>query len=119
MKFINTAFLAVCQRHRSAPAPTGPDRHPPALTRLDRHKTGTDRPGLFYDDFDTHFVLNSQKRYDILKILIKYVIKQPGPVGACLVPVQSGQGRSVPAGAGADWYRSGPFGADWYRYRRR
>jgi hypothetical protein len=32
---------------------------------------------------------------------IKNVIKQPGPVDAGLVPVQSGQGRSVPVGAGA------------------
>jgi hypothetical protein len=85
-------------RHRGLPAPTGPDRQ----------KYGTDRPGLFYDVFDTHFVLNSPKRYDILKILIKYVIKQPGPVGAGLVLVQSGQGRSVPIGAAAGWCRSGP-----------
>jgi hypothetical protein len=72
-----TAFLVICQRHRQ------------------RRKTGTDRPGLFYDVFDTHFVLNSPKRYDILKILIKYVIKQPGPVVAG--PVRS---RPVCAGGG-------------------
>jgi hypothetical protein len=34
-----------------------------------------------------------------LKILIKNVIKKPGPVGAGLVPVQSGRCRSVPVGA--------------------
>jgi hypothetical protein len=35
-----------------------------------------------------------------LKILIKNIIKgtRPGPVGAGLVPVQSGQGKSVPIG---------------------
>jgi hypothetical protein len=42
---------------------------------------------LFYDVFDKNFVLNSPNRHDILKILIKNVIKQPGPVGAGLVPV--------------------------------
>jgi hypothetical protein len=79
----------------------------PAPIDPDRHKTGTDRPELFYDVFDTYFVLNGPKRYDILKILIKYkmsinyVIKQPGPVGTSLVPVQSGQGRSGPVGTGA------------------
>jgi hypothetical protein len=52
---------------------------------LDRHKTG-----LFYDVFDKNFVLNSPNGHDNLKILIKNVIKQPGPVGAGLVPVQSG-----------------------------
>jgi hypothetical protein len=62
--------------------------------------TGIGRPGLFYGVFDTHFVLNSSIRYDILKILINHAIKQPGPVGAALLPVQSGQGRSVPVGAG-------------------
>ena len=80
---------------------------------MDRLKTGTDRPGLFYDVFDKNFVLNSPKRYDILKILIKNIIKQPGPVGAGpvrsglvvpvgagLKPVQSGQGRSLPVVAG-------------------
>ena len=46
-----------------------------------------------------------------MKILIKNVIKQPGPVGAGLVPVQSGQGRSVPVGAGAGWCRSVPVWA--------
>jgi hypothetical protein len=66
---------------------------------------------LFNDVFDTHFVFNSSKRYDILKILIKNVIKQPGPVGAGLVPVDVGRCRSgptdtdrcrpVPTGAGA------------------
>ena len=81
------------------------------MTGLDRQKTGTDRPGLFYDVFDKNFVLNGPKRYDILKILIKNIIKQPGPVGAGLVPVQSGQGRSVPVGAGAGWCRSVPVGA--------
>jgi hypothetical protein len=56
----DTAFLAICQRHRSAPvstgdyryrhrhqpAQTGTYRHRPALTGLDRHKTVTGRPGL-------------------------------------------------------------------------
>jgi hypothetical protein len=37
---------------------------------------------------------------------IKNVKKQPGPVGAGLVPVQSGQGRSVSVVAGLG--RSGP-----------
>jgi hypothetical protein len=74
-----------CRSVRS-PAPVGTGdyrhrhRHQPATA-----PTGTDRPGLFYDIFDTHFVLNSQKRHDILKILIKNVIKQPRPVGAGLV----------------------------------
>jgi hypothetical protein len=36
-----------------------------------------------------------------LKIIIKNVIKQPGPIGTSLVPVQSGQGWSVSGGAGA------------------
>jgi hypothetical protein len=54
---------------------------------------------LFNDIFDTPFVLNSPKRYDILKILIRNVIKQPGPVGAGLVPVSAGLGRSIPTGA--------------------
>jgi hypothetical protein len=83
-------------RHRSLPGTTG---------------TGTDtnRPGLFYGVIDTHFVLNGPKRYDILKILIKYAIKQPGTVGAGLVPIQSGQGRSLPVGVG--WGRLGPVGA--------
>ena len=71
----------------AAPAPDGTNRHRTA-------PIGTDRPGLFYEVFDTHFVFNSPKRHDILKILIKYVIKQPGPV-------QSGQGRSVPVPVGA------------------
>jgi hypothetical protein len=45
-------------RHRSLPGTTGTStgtgdyRHKPALTGLDRHKTGADQPGLFY----THFV---------------------------------------------------------------
>jgi hypothetical protein len=89
----------------AVPAPTGPDRH----------KTGADRTGLFYDVFDTHFVLNSPNRHDILKILINYVIKQPVPVGTGhvpvgtgLVPVQSDQGRSVPVPVDADLGRSGP-----------
>jgi hypothetical protein len=90
----------------AVPAPTGPDRH----------KTGADRTGLFYDVFDTHFVLNSPNRHDILKILINYVIKQPVPVGTGhvpvgtglvpvgtgLVPVQPDQGRSVPVPVDAD-----------------
>ena len=46
---------------------------------------------------------------------INYAIKQPWPVGAGLVPVQSGQGRSVPvgdaAGAGTDRFRPVPTGA--------
>jgi hypothetical protein len=63
---------------RSRPAPTGPDRHrpaqtgtdrprpaqigpgrdrpAPAQTGLNRYKTGTDRPGLFYDVFDKNFL---------------------------------------------------------------
>jgi hypothetical protein len=68
------------------------------VSGTDRYKTGTHRPGLFYDVFDKNFVLKSTKTYDILKILIKKVIKQPGPVGAGLMPVRSGQGRSVPVG---------------------
>jgi hypothetical protein len=72
-------------RHRHLPAHTGPDWTGPAQ----------DRPGLSYEVFDKNFVLNSPNRHDILKILIKIVIKQPGPVGAGLVPVQSGQCRSV------------------------
>ena len=85
-------------------------RHRPALIGLDRYKSGADRPGLFYGVIDTQVVLNGPKRYDILKILIKYVIKykmrinyaiiEPGSVGAGLVPVHSGQGQSVPVGAG-------------------
>jgi hypothetical protein len=54
---------------------------------------------LFYDVFDTHFVLKSPKRHDILKILINYAKKQPGPVSAGLVPaspVRAGLCRSVP-----------------------
>jgi hypothetical protein len=122
MKILIESVITVCQwhRHRSAPETpgTGPDRHQPAptgtgtdrhrpvLTGLDQHKTGTDRPGLFYDVIDTNFVLNRPKRYDILKILIKNVIKQLGPVmaGLCrcrLVPVYVGPGRSGPVGAGA------------------
>jgi hypothetical protein len=62
------------------------------LTGLDRLNTGIDRPELFYDVFDKNFVLNGPKRYDIMKILIKYVIKQPRPVGAALVPVGAGTG---------------------------
>jgi hypothetical protein len=54
---------------------TGADRHRPALAGLDRHKTVTDRPWLFYDVFDKNFVLNSPNRHEILKILIKNVIK--------------------------------------------
>jgi hypothetical protein len=88
------AFLPVCQRHRHRSAPdsngtnhprtaqTGTNRHRPALTGLDRQKTGTDRPGLFNDVFDTHFVLNTPKRYDILKILIKNVMGRSVPVWA-------------------------------------
>jgi hypothetical protein len=65
---------------------------------------GTDRPGLFYDVFDKNF-LNILPFWAIqYKILIKNVIKQPGPV-------QSGQGRSVPVGAGAGWCRSVPVWA--------
>jgi hypothetical protein len=73
--------------------------------------TGIDRPVLFYDVFDTHFELNSPKRHDILKILIKNVIKQPGPIGAGLVTVHSGQGLSVPVSVGAGLGRSVPVGA--------
>jgi hypothetical protein len=43
-------------RHRPATTGTGTYRHRPALTGLDRHKTGTDRPGLFYDVFDKNFL---------------------------------------------------------------
>jgi hypothetical protein len=50
---------------------------------------------LFYDVFDTLFVLNSPKTYDILKILIKNVIKQPGPVGAGIVPVGADAGAGI------------------------
>jgi hypothetical protein len=42
-------------RHRLAPTGTGTCRHRPALTGLDRHKTCTDQPGLFYDVFDKNF----------------------------------------------------------------
>jgi hypothetical protein len=34
---------------------TGTNRQRPTLTGLDRHKTDTDRPGLFYDVFDKNF----------------------------------------------------------------
>ncbi len=37
--------------------------------------TVTDRNGLYYDVFNKNFVLNGPKRYDILKILIKNIIK--------------------------------------------
>ncbi len=84
-------------RHQSLPAPTGTDRHRPA-------PTGLDQPGLFYDVFDKNFVLNGQKRYDILKIIIINIIKQPGPVGAGLV--RSGPVCAV--GAGVGWCRSVP-----------
>jgi hypothetical protein len=40
--------------------------------------------------FDSHLVLNSPKRYDILNFFIKNVIKQPGPVGTGLLPVATG-----------------------------
>jgi hypothetical protein len=59
MRILNyLKFLAVCQRHRHLSAPVGTGRHRglPALTGLDRHKTGTDRPGLFYDVFDKNFL---------------------------------------------------------------
>jgi hypothetical protein len=66
-------------------------------TGAGRHWTGTDRPVLFYGVIDTQVVLNGPKSYDILKILIKYVIKykmsinyaikQPGPVDAGPVPI--------------------------------
>jgi hypothetical protein len=82
------------------------------MTGLDRYKTGTDRPGLFYDVFDKNFVLNSPKRHDILKILIKPVRASqgrsvPGGVGRCrgrcrLVPVGARLGRSMPVPVGAD-----------------
>jgi hypothetical protein len=62
--------------------------------------TDTYRTGLFYDVFDTHFVLNSPKRYEILKILIKNVIKQPGLVLCRSGPVRAGQGRSGLIGTG-------------------
>jgi hypothetical protein len=42
-------------------------------------------------------------------------MKQSGPVGAGLVPVGDGQGRSVPIGGGR--CRSGPVGTGDYRYR--
>jgi hypothetical protein len=78
--------------YRHQPAPTGTNRPRPALpqTGLDRTGPVQDRPVLFYDVFNTYFVLKGPKRYDILKILIKYVIEQLGPVDAGLVPVQSG-----------------------------
>jgi hypothetical protein len=58
---LNTAVIAVgTGRHRSAPVPaptgTGTYRHRPALTGLDRQKTGTDRPGLFYEVFVKKFL---------------------------------------------------------------
>jgi hypothetical protein len=84
---------------RHLPTQAGTYRHRPAPTDTGRHlptQTGTDRPGLFYDVFDTHFVLNNTKRYEILKILIKYVIKQPGPVLCRSSPVKAGWGRLVP-----------------------
>jgi hypothetical protein len=66
---------------------------------------------LFNGVIVTHFLLNGTKRYDILKILIKYKIqsenqlriKQPGPVSAGLVPIRAGlcQSGAVGAGAGA------------------
>jgi hypothetical protein len=87
-------------RHRHLPAQTGPDRTGPALTGLDRHMTGTDRPGLFYDVFDKNFLNILPSRAIQYKMSTKNVIKQPGPVGAGLVPVQSVQGRSVPVGTG-------------------
>jgi hypothetical protein len=45
------SFYSVSCGLSAAPAPTGTGtyRHRPALTELNRHKTGTDRPGLFYD----------------------------------------------------------------------
>jgi hypothetical protein len=41
-----------------APVGTGDyrHRHRPALTGMDRPKTSTDRPGLFYDVFDKNFL---------------------------------------------------------------
>jgi hypothetical protein len=63
--YLNKAFIDNLQRflrsvsgtgwHRElpVPAPTGPDR------------PSQDRSGYFYDVFDTHFVLNRPKRYDI------------------------------------------------------
>jgi hypothetical protein len=43
-------------RHWAASVATGTFRQIPTLTGLDRHKTGADRPGLFYGVIDTHFV---------------------------------------------------------------
>jgi hypothetical protein len=72
--FLN-CFVRITYRGLPAPTGTGTYRNRPALT-------GLDRPGLFYDVFDKNFILNSPNRHDILKILIKNVIKQPEPVGA-------------------------------------
>jgi hypothetical protein len=83
-------------RHRYQPSPSGPDRHRPALTGLDRHKTGTDRPGLFYDFFDKNF----QNIMPIMGYLIQSSYQKradryrPVPIGA-------DRCRSVPTGAGA------------------
>jgi hypothetical protein len=89
------------------------------MTGLDRYKTGTDRPGLFYDVFDKNFVLNSPKRHDILKILIKPVRASQGRsvpvgVGRCrgrcrLVPVGTRLGRSMPVPVGAGRCRLVPM----------
>jgi hypothetical protein len=93
-----TEFLAVSQRHRSAPAGAGDYRPRPALT-------GTDQPGLFYDVFDKNF-LNILPFWAFqYKMSTKNVIKQHGPVGAGLVPDQSCQGLSVPVPVGAGWCR--------------
>ena len=86
--------------NRPRSAQTGNDRHRPALAGLDRHKTGTDRSGLFFDVFDTHFVLNGPKRYDVLKILIKYVIKYKMSINYVIKSINYGPGRSVPICAG-------------------
>ena len=40
--------------------------------RLQPAQGRTDRPGLFYEVFNNHLVLNGPKRYDILKFLIKH-----------------------------------------------
>jgi hypothetical protein len=75
---------------------TGIYRHRPALPGLDRYKTGTDRPGLFYDLFDKNFQIIISFWAIQYKMSTKNIIKQPRSVDADLVPVQSGQGWSVP-----------------------
>jgi hypothetical protein len=101
--FYNISYYSVSCALSAALAPVGTNRHRPAQTGTGtyRHRpdwTGTDRPGLFYDVFDKNFVLNSPNRHDILKIPIKNVIKQPGPVwaGRCrLLPMKGRKKRCI------------------------